>query len=92
MAGQSGSCLTSWNGTKNKPGKMNEHVHLMVLHNFEDNINIIERLQAECPVFGADKTMDKYNMEDLRTVEAQIASLVKTRDKILQVWQMRIRN
>ena len=27
--------------------------------------------------------MDKYNMEDLRTVEAQIASLVKTRDKIL---------
>lgn len=83
MAGQSGSCLTSWNGTKNKPGKMNEHVHLMVLHNFEDNINIIERLQAECPVFGADKTMDKYNMEDLRTVEAQIASLVKTRDKIL---------
>ena len=68
---------------KNKPGKMNEHVHLMVLHNFEDNINIIERLQAECPVFGADKTMDKYNMEDLRTVEAQIASLVKTRDKIL---------
>ena len=62
---------------------MNEHVHLMVLHNFEDNINIIERLQAECPVFGADKTMDKYNMEDLRTVEAQIASLVKTRDKIL---------
>ena len=62
---------------------MNEHVHLIVLHNFEDNIDIIERLQAECPVFGADKTMDKYNMEDLRTVEAQIASLVKTRDKIL---------
>ena len=27
--------------------------------------------------------MDKYNMEDLRTVEAKIASLVKTRDKIL---------
>lgn len=83
MVRQSGSCLTSWNRTKNKPGKMNEHEHLIVLHNFEDNIDIIERLQAECPVFGADKTMDKYNMEDLRTVEAQIASLVKTRDKIL---------
>ena len=70
MVRQSGSCLTSWNRTKNKPGKMNEHEHLIVLHNFEDNINIIERLQAECPVFGADKIMDKYNICLLYTSDA----------------------